>query len=77
MGLFGNIGHCVPLLFIGLVRGSGPSGFHETIDWLKAHGYTGYILLENYYDQLPLRLQAENPYDLLREDIRILRQALQ
>lgn len=61
----------------GGLLGSGPSGFHETIGWLKAHNYTGYILLENYYDQLPLRRQAENPYDLLCEDIRILRQALQ
>ncbi len=61
----------------GGLLGSGPSGFHETIRWLMAHNYTGYILLENYYDQLPLRTQAENPYDLLREDIRILCNALQ
>ena len=59
----------------GGLLGSGSSGFYETIDWLKAHDFTGYILLENYYDQLPLRAQAPNPYDLLREDIRILRRA--
>lgn len=61
----------------GGLLGSGPSGFHETIRWLKEHHFTGYILLENYYDQLPLRTQAENPYDLLREDICTLRKALQ
>ena len=60
----------------GSLLGTGDSGFFETMAWLGAHGYTGYILLENYYDQLPLRTQAENPYDLLREDIRILRQAI-
>lgn len=60
----------------GGLLGSGPSNFHKTMQWLGEHNYTGHILLENYYDVLPLRTQAENPYDLLREDIRILKQAV-
>lgn len=61
----------------GGLLGTGDSGFFQTIDWLKAHDFSGYILLENYYDQLPLRKQAESPYDLLREDIAILKKAIQ
>ena len=60
----------------GGLLGTGDSGFFETMSWLDSHGYTGYILLENYYDQLPMRAQANSPYALLREDIRILRQAI-
>ena len=60
----------------GGLLGTGDSGFFETIDWLKAHDFSGTILLENYYDQRPLRTQAENPYDLLREDIKILKNAI-
>jgi len=57
----------------GGLLGTGDSGFFNTISWLDQHDYSGYILLENYYDQLPLRTQAQNPYDLLREDIKILK----
>lgn len=60
----------------GGLLGTGDSGFHETMQWLDRHDYSGYILLENYYDQLPLRTQAENPFDLLRQDIAILKQAI-
>ena len=44
--------------------------------WLGRNGYTGYILLENYYDQLTLRLNARNPFDLLREDVGVLKKAI-
>ncbi len=60
----------------GGLLGTGDSGFHETMHWLDNHDYSGYILLENYYDQLPLRTQAENPFDLLRQDIEILKKAI-
>ncbi|MCB6365779.1 sugar phosphate isomerase/epimerase [Intestinibacillus massiliensis] len=60
----------------GGLLGTGDSGFADTMSWLGAHGYEGYILLENYYDQLPLRLQADDPYDLLREDVKILKEAV-
>lgn len=60
----------------GALLGTGDSGFYETVDWLDSHGYAGYILLENYYDQEPLRTVGESPYQLLREDIAILRNAI-
>ncbi|MGL6202653.1 MAG: sugar phosphate isomerase/epimerase family protein [Lachnospiraceae bacterium] len=60
----------------GGLLGTGESNFYGTISWLKEHDYSGYILLENYYDQLPLRTQADSPYELLREDIRILKEAI-
>lgn len=60
----------------GSLLGTGASDFASTMAWLDSHDYTGTILLENYYDQLPLRTQAENPFDLLREDVRILKAAV-
>ena len=60
----------------GGLLGTGPSNFHATMEWLGKHNYTGYILLENYYDVLPLRLQNENPYKLLRQDIATLKKAV-
>lgn len=60
----------------GGLLGTGDSGFNDTMAWLDQHGYTGYILLENYYDQLPLRTLAENPFALLRQDIQILKNAI-
>ena len=60
----------------GGLLGTGDSNFYETVGWLKEHQFSGYMMLENYYDQLPLRSLADNPYDLLREDIRILKEAI-
>lgn len=57
----------------GALLGTGDSGFFDTMKWLAEHEYSGYILLENYYDQLPLRDEGD-PYELLKEDIRILKQ---
>lgn len=60
----------------GGLLGSGPSNFHATMKWLGDHDYSGYILLENYYDQLPLRLENEDPFVLLEKDIAILKKAV-
>ncbi|MCD8300755.1 MAG: sugar phosphate isomerase/epimerase, partial [Clostridiales bacterium] len=65
-----------PDVMSGGLLGTGTSDFHATMRWLDEHGYTGHILLENYYDVHPLCEQAPNPYDLLREDIRILKEAV-
>lgn len=59
----------------GSLLGTGESEFYKTMDCLASKGYGGYLLLENYYDRLPLRSQSENPYDLLREDVKILKKA--
>lgn len=60
----------------GGLLGTGTSGFYETVAWLKDHEYSGYYLLENYYDQLPLRTMGDSPYALLKEDIQILKDAV-
>jgi len=56
--------------------GEGDSDFFRTIDSLKRIGFRGWVLLENYYDRLPLRLRHEEPIELIREDKRILIEAL-
>jgi len=61
----------------GSLLGKGNSNFYGTIETLKEIGYEGYILLENYYDQLPLRLENESPYELLRQDVAILKKAVE
>ncbi len=63
------------VLSAGLL-GTGTSGYYDTMACLDELDYSGYILLENYYDVYPMRTLAENPYDLLREDIRILKETL-
>lgn len=60
----------------GGLLGTGDSGFYETVNWLKGHEFSGYYLLENYYDQLPLRTMGTSPYELLKEDIKILKEAV-
>lgn len=60
----------------GGLLGTGDSDFMGSINFLARNNFSGYILLENYYDQVPLRLKEENPYELLQEDLRILREAI-
>ena len=60
----------------GALLGTGDSNFFGTMELLSKKNYTGYILLENYYDQIPLRLLEEDPYQLLAKDIAILKAAL-
>lgn len=60
----------------GSLLGKGDSGFFHTMQWLSQHNYSGYILLENYYDQIPLRMAGANPYELLWEDVKILKETV-
>ena len=59
----------------GSILGTGDTNFCGVMDTLRYKNYTGYIILENYYDQLPLRT-CGNPYDLLREDVKILKEEI-
>jgi sugar phosphate isomerase/epimerase len=59
----------------GALLGVGDSNFYGTMRILREKGFKGYILLENYYDQLPLRLEDGGPYSLLEKDINILKNA--
>lgn len=56
--------------------GEGDSHFAEQIAWLKANGYSGWFVFENYYCRLPLRKEAKDPMDLLKKDMEILRAEL-
>jgi 2-epi-5-epi-valiolone 7-phosphate 2-epimerase len=58
----------------GALLGKGDSDFIGSMKLLAQKGYEGYILLENYYDQRPLRLEHENPYKLLETDIKTLKE---
>jgi sugar phosphate isomerase/epimerase len=60
----------------GALLGTGDANFTGSMALLAKKGFEGYILLENYYDQLPLRLADENPYKLLESDIRILKETV-
>ena len=57
----------------GALLGKGDTNFNGTLEKLAEKGFEGYILLENYYDQLPLRLESDDPYELLEADIKTLR----
>lgn len=54
------------------ILGTGNTGFFDTMQWLSDHDYTGYILIENYYDQLPMR-NLGDPFALVKEDVEILK----
>ncbi|MCY9665785.1 sugar phosphate isomerase/epimerase [Paenibacillus alginolyticus] len=56
--------------------GEGDSEFFRSMRVLRKIGYHGWIVLENYYDRLPLRMQHEEPESLIKEDMRILLKAL-
>jgi len=59
----------------GSLLGEGDTGFDETMKLLASKGFKGTIILENYYDQLPLRL-AGDPYELLAKDLETLRSTI-
>ncbi|HWQ80013.1 MAG TPA: sugar phosphate isomerase/epimerase family protein [Anaerovoracaceae bacterium] len=60
----------------GALLGKGDSNFFGSMKRLSEKGFRGHILLENYYDQLPLRLEQEDPYRLLETDIKTLRETI-
>jgi sugar phosphate isomerase/epimerase len=61
----------------GALLGEGDSNFMGTMQLLSQKKFEGYILLENYYDQLPLRLRDEDPYKLLEADIHTLKETVE
>ncbi len=60
----------------GALLGTGDSGFYRSMESLKKMNYSGWVLLENYYDRLPLRLQNSNYFELIKEDLKILKSAI-
>lgn len=60
----------------GSLLGTGTTGFYEQMAVLKKHNYQGWFLLENYYDQEPLRNLNEDYFVTFQKDIDILRNAI-
>ena len=60
----------------GALLGEGNSGFYDSIEVLKKYNYSGWIISENYYDLEPLSLKNDNPVELMKEDLRILKNAI-
>ena len=71
-GMFDNGGH-----LSGSALGKGDCDLWPQIDYLLEHEYSGWMILENYYDQLPLR--GENEQDqltLMIDDLKTLKAAV-
>jgi sugar phosphate isomerase/epimerase len=60
----------------GALLGQGDTDFYGSIEVIKKHGYDGWIVIENYYDQKPLSQQDSDVGALIKEDLRILKAAL-
>jgi len=74
--------HCVDQIHIkdgkGFVStallGEGDSKFFETAEAIKETGFEGWLLMENYYDQLLLADQNPNPYEMLARDLKVAKE---
>jgi sugar phosphate isomerase/epimerase len=60
----------------GAPLGKGDTDFYGSIEVIKKHGYAGWIVIENYYDQEPLCGPDEDPAALIKQDLRTLKSAL-
>ena len=56
--------------------GKGDTGFYDTIKILKEKNYKGWIIIENYYQHLPLRLLNDDQFAIMAQDIQILKDAI-
>lgn len=56
--------------------GQGDTNFYGTIEFLKKKDYSGWLLLENFYECMPLRaLSPYNYMDIMKMDIDTIRKA--
>jgi sugar phosphate isomerase/epimerase len=58
------------------VLGSGDTGFFETMDVLKKKGYKGWLILENLYYLLPMRNLNEDWFEIMKQDVAVLKAAV-
>lgn len=58
----------------GALLGEGDTGFYDTVEVLKKHDYSGWIVFENYYDREPLSLQNSNPVELIKKDLQTIKE---
>jgi sugar phosphate isomerase/epimerase len=77
--------HLVPQLHVkdgkkgvlaGSLLGEGEANFYGVMDVLKKRNYQGWLILENLYEQMPLRARNEDVFKTFLEDVRILRKAI-
>jgi GH15 family glucan-1,4-alpha-glucosidase len=52
----------------------GDTGFYDTVEVLKKHDYSGWIVFENYYDRKPLSLKNNNPVELIKKDLQTVKE---
>jgi sugar phosphate isomerase/epimerase len=60
----------------GALLGEGDTDFYGSIEVIKNHGYEGWIVNENYYDQKPLSERDSDIAALIKKDLDILKKAL-
>jgi sugar phosphate isomerase/epimerase len=60
----------------GALLGQGDTDFYGCIEVIKKHGFEGWIVSENYYDQKPLSEQNSDLKALIKQDLEILKAAL-
>jgi sugar phosphate isomerase/epimerase len=61
----------------GALLGQGDTDFYGSIEVIKKHGYEGWIVIENYYDQKPLSDRDEDTAALIKADLKTLKAALE
>lgn len=59
----------------GSLLGEGESGFFDVMQVLKERGFGGWIIIENLYEQRPLRDAAGDVFEIYRKDVEILKKA--
>jgi len=55
--------------------GSGDAGFRGVMQELGKRGYEGWLIIENAYEQLPLRAAMEDVFDVFHKDVALLKGA--
>ena len=58
----------------GALLGEGDTGFYKTMEVLKKHDYSGWLVFENYYDREPLSLKNDNPVELIKKDLQTVKE---
>lgn len=60
------------------ILGTGTTGFQESIDFLKSKNYKGWLIIENLYELETMRkLNPDNYFEIMRQDIAALKKAVQ
>jgi 2-epi-5-epi-valiolone 7-phosphate 2-epimerase len=59
----------------GAPLGEGDVAFSESVEELKKHGYSGWVVSENYYDIPPLVGEDDDPVAIIRKDLKTLQEA--